>query len=269
MQLQLTAPLVFIDLESTGTNPRFDRIVELAAVKLFPDGREESFVRLVNPERSIPPESTAIHGISDSDVAGAPVFREIAAELLGFLQGCGMAGYGIVRFDLPLLVAEFDRAGLEYAPDKTAAIDAQLIFFRREPRTLAAALQFYCGREHTDAHGAEADVRATIDVLLGQLGTYADLPRDVEALGRYCNPRDADALVPDNKLRWRGNEVVICFGQMKGRTLRELAKDNPAYLKWILNKDFSEEVKSIVRDALNGRLPRRPQAPTGTGARES
>ena len=268
MRLQLTAPLVFIDLESTGTNPRFDRIVEVAATKVFPDGHEESFAHLVNPERLIPPESTAIHGIKDADVAGAPAFREIAVELLRFVQGCGLAGYGIVRFDLPLLVTEFGRAGIEYAPDTTKVIDAQLIFFRREPRTLAAALQLYCGREHTDAHGAEADVRATIDVLLGQLVRYPDLPVDVEGLGHYCNPRDEDALVADNKLRWRGNDVVICFGQMKGRTLRELAKDNPAYLKWILNKDFSEEVKSIVRDALNGRLPLRSQVAKGMGTQD-
>ena len=258
MPIQLTRPLIVLDLETTGVNPKHDRIVELAALKCLPDGGREEFVRRLNPERPIPPEATAIHGIRDQDVAPCPTFAAVAADLLRFLAGADLAGFGVTRFDLPLLVEEFRRAGMELAANTMRVVDAQRIYHLREPRTLSAALRFYCHAEHAGAHGARADVLATLSVLEAQLEHYADLPHDVEGLDRYCNPKSPDALDPDGRLRWRGPEVVLTFGQKNGMTLRELATREPAYLRWMLNRDFSPEVKAIVRDVLNGRYPQRP-----------
>jgi DNA polymerase-3 subunit epsilon len=263
--LKLEKPLVVFDLESTGVNPRFDRVIEFAAVKRQPGGGEESLRLLINPQRPIPPEATAIHGIRDADVRHAPAFAEVARGLLSFLAGCDLAGFGIVRFDVPLLTHEFERAGLRFSLEGVRLVDALTIFHRREPRNLAAALRFYCGRDLENAHSAEADARAALDVLECQLAKYDDLPRDVDGLHRFCNPVVEDGVDPDGKLRWRDGEVVIAFGQKNGMTLRQMAATEPGYLKWMLNKDFSPEVKKIARNALDGKFPQRP-ARTDTAA---
>lgn len=260
MLFELTRPLVVFDLETTGTNPHVDRIVEIALLKIHPDGETESRCLRVNPEQPIPPETTAIHGITDDDVANAPRFREISVELLSFLRDCDLAGFGIIRFDVPLLRREFSRAGIDFPPPNTRLVDAQRVFHFKEPRDLSAALRFYCNDDHANAHSADADVAATWRVLLGQLERYSDLPKSVEELDLFCNPRDPSALDPDGKIRWRGNEAVIAFGQKSGISLRQLVQDEPNYLKWILNKDFSPEVKAIVRDAMDGRFPQRRAA---------
>lgn len=255
--LKLDHPLVVFDLETTGVNPRFDRIVEFAALKRHPDGQEETLRLLVNPGRPIPAEATAIHGISDADVRQAPHFADIARGVFDFLSGCDLAGFGIVRFDVPLLTHEFERAGLEFSTAGIRIVDALTIFHRREPRNLTAALRFYCGRELEDAHSAAADARAALDVLECQVEKYEDLPADMEGLHRFCNPVDEDSVDPEGKLRWRDGEVIIAFGQKNGMTLRHMAAAEPGYLKWMLNKDFSETVKDIARDALDGKFPRR------------
>jgi len=257
MLVQLERPVVVLDLETTGTNPRFDRVVEIAALKIGPDGRRESLQFRVNPERPIPPEASAVHGITDSDVAQAPRFREIAAQVLRFLEDCDLAGFGIVRFDVPLLGQEFQRAGVEFSTRERRLIDAQRIFHLREPRTLAAALRFYCGKAHEDAHSAAADAEAAWEVLEAQCGRYPDLPRTIVELDRICNPRDPDALDEEGKLRWRDDEAIVAFGQKSGMTLRELAAKEPGYLRWMLNKDFSPEVKDIISNAIEGKFPER------------
>jgi len=255
MLLELTRPLVVFDLETTGTNPHVDRIVEIGLLKVHPDGETESRCLRVNPEQPIPPETTVIHGITDDDVADAPRFRQVSVELLSFLHNCDLAGFGIIRFDVPLLRREFSLAGIDFPPPNTRLIDAQRIFHLNEPRDLSAALRFYCSDDHVNAHSADADVAATWRVLLGQFERYSDLPKSAEELDVFCNPRSPGALDPDGKIRWRGNEAVIAFGQKSGLSLRQLARDEPGYLKWILNKDFSPEVKAIVRDAVAGRFP--------------
>jgi DNA polymerase-3 subunit epsilon len=257
--LDLSRPLVVLDLESTGTNWRFDRIVEFAGIKVCPDGREESLTLRIRPEIPIPPEATAIHGISNDDVASCPILSEAARDILRFLQGADLCGFNILRFDLPLLTQELGRAGFSYPPANVRVIDAQSIFHKREPRTLSAALRFYCGREHTDAHGAEADSRATLAVLEGELARYPDLPRDLDALAQYCERRTADSLDAGGRLRWRDGEVAIAFGQHAGRTLRDLAERNPEYLNWILRKDFSDTVKGVVEGALKGVFPQKEE----------
>ncbi len=256
MRLQLERPLVILDLEATGVNPRYDRIIEIAAIKLCPDGTREQFEHRVNPECPVPQASIKIHGITDLDLERELPFRDLAGKLSGFLRNADLAGFGILQFDLPLLTAEFARVGIAFPEKSTRIIDAKSIFHKREPRTLGAALEFYRGRTHDDAHQAMSDVVATLEVIEGQLERYTDLPDTLDALNEYCNPPNPNALDKEGKLRWEQNDVVIGFGQKNGCSLRQLAKDEPGYLRWILKKDFSDQVKSIVTDALDGRFPR-------------
>lgn len=257
MTIKLERPVVVLDLETTGVNHRYDRIIEIGAVKIHPDGREQVFERRVNPERPIPPESQGIHGISDEDVEDELPFHGVAGELLRFLRGCDICGFGVQRFDIPMLAAEFSRVGVVFPDEGTQVVDAQVIFHKREPRTLSAALELYCGREHEDAHSALADARASIEVLEGQLAHYGDLPRDVSSLAAFCAEENADNVDREGKLKWSGDEVIIAFGQKAGIPLRDMAESEPGYLRWMLKRDFSPEVKTIVQNALSGTFPKR------------
>lgn len=267
--LKLQRPLIGLDLETTGTNPRLDRIVEIAAVKIHPDGRRETWKKRVNPQRPIPAGATAIHGIRDEDVASAPTFAEIAFDFLRFLGGSDLAGFGLIKFDVPMLAEEFRRVNLAWNATDAKIVDVQRIYHMREPRTLSAALRFYCSREHVGAHGAEADVLATLDVLEGQLERYPDLARDVEALGQLCEPGQGDDKIdPLGRLKWQDGEVAVAFGQKSGMTLRDLVAKEPSYLRWMLNKDFSPEVKQHVRNALDGKFTRRGSPAPGAPQQE-
>ena len=248
--LSLERPLIVFDTETTGTNPRSDRIVEIACVKIHPDGRREVWVRRYRPGIPIPAASTAIHGISDADVAAEPLFREGAAELAAFLEGCDLAGYNIAGFDLPVLRAEFLRAGVDFDVSNRRLVDAQRIFFSREPRHLAAAARFYCQSEHEGAHGALADAQMTLRVLEGQLARYAELPRSVAELHElFCAGIDQD-LDPEGRFRMVKGEPTVNFGRNRGRSLRDMSRDEPGFFKWILKGDFSEAVKSIAKKYL-------------------
>lgn len=258
MRLQLQRPLVFFDLETTGIEVQQDRIVEICVIKVMPDGERLSRSRRINPEMPIPPEATAIHGITDQDVADQPTFRQVARSLYDFLADCDLAGYNIIRFDVPLLVEEFKRVDMDFSVENRNLVDACVIFHRKESRDLAAALRFYCNEEHVDAHGAESDVLATIKVLEGQLERYDDLPADAAALAEFCNQRKSDWVDRDGKLRWRNGEVVLAFGRQKGTSLRELAENNSGYLSWIVGSNFSTEIKQIVAAALEGNFPTPP-----------
>ena len=263
-RLALARPLVFIDLETTGVDPRTDRIIEISLMKVFPPGPDgaapEPVVRTrrVNPGMPIPPGATAVHHISDDDVAGEPHFEQLAKALFDLLADCDFAGFGVRRFDLPLLVAEFKRAGLAFDPAGRHVIDGKDIFHMKEPRTLAAAYALYCGGELQSAHSAEADMLASRDVIVGQLDRYDDLPATVEELARVGAPAaDPDAVDAEGKLKWIAGEACLNFGKGRGKSLRELAEnaDGRGLLTWILGKDFSPEVKGIVRAALDGRFP--------------
>lgn len=248
--LPLQRPLVFFDTETTGTNPRADRIVEIACVKAKPDGTQEQWVRRFNPGIPIPPVSTAIHGISDSDVAEAPRFRECAAELAAFLDGCDLAGYNITGFDLPVLRIEFSRAGVPFDVTQRRMVDAQRIFFSREPRHLAAAARFYCQSAHEGAHGALADAQMTLRVLAGQLSRYEDIPRTVSELhDLFCAGLDQD-MDPEGRFRMVQGEPTVNFGKNRGRTLRDMSREEPGFFRWILKGDFSEHVKAIAKKYL-------------------
>ncbi len=267
MNLRLDRPLVVLDIESTGINPRQDRLIDLALVTVHPDGRREERTFRVNPEIPIPPEATAIHHITNADVVGAPTFRQAAPRILEALAGCDLAGFNIARFDLPMLAEEFARAGVAFDVDGRRVVDVQRIFHKKEPRDLSAALAFYCGELHLGAHGAEADARATAAVLDAQLATYPDLPRTVEALDQFCNPpRDPSWADRAGKLKWVGGELRINFGTANfGQPLKDLARANPKFLLWILKSDFPADTKQIVAGILEGRFPA-PPAPAAARA---
>ena len=185
MELKLKNPLIFFDLEATGMNIASDRIVEISYLKVYPDQREETKTFRVNPTIPIPPATTAIHGISDEDIKDAPTFNEIAKTLANSFEGCDFAGYNSNKFDLPLLAEEFLRANIDFDLKKRKFIDVQVIFYKKEQRTLSAAYQFYCKKDLINAHSAEADTRATYEVLQSQLDMYPDLQNDVNELSDY------------------------------------------------------------------------------------
>ncbi|MDP3938850.1 MAG: 3'-5' exonuclease [Deltaproteobacteria bacterium] len=261
-ELRLERPVVFFDTETTGTDPRQDRIVEFAAVKLHPDGRRETMRTLVNPKEPIPREASAIHGITDEAVSDAPTFGEVAADILKFIDGCDLAGYNVVKFDVPLLRKELERIELRFEEEGVRLLDPQVIFFSREPRDLSAAVRFYCGRELEGAHGALADTEASLDVLLAQIARYPDLPEDVAGLAAASTMLSDDRFVDsDRRFVWRHGEAYFNFGKVKGKSLREVVEKNAGYLGWILDRDFSEEVKEIVRRAKQGRFPKQDATP--------
>jgi DNA polymerase-3 subunit epsilon len=257
-QIILERPLVVLDTETTGMDFMRDRIVEFAAVKLHVDGRRETLRTLINPKEPIPFEASRVHGITDEMVRDAPTFVEAAADILRFMAGADLAGYNIGRFDLPILRHELERVGMELPLEGVRVVDAQAIFFNREPRDLSAAVRFYCGREHTGAHGALADSEATLEVLLAQIARYEDLPAQVEGLACESVVSGGDRYVDDSRrFIWRHGEAHFNFGAHRGKSLREISESDRdrGFLKWILAKDFSEEVKAIVRGALEGKFP--------------
>lgn len=257
--LKLVRPLVVFDIESTGVSPRKDRIIELAAIKLMPDGEEISKCWLMNPGVPIPPETTAIHGISDEIVKDCPTFADKADEIFEFFRGCDLSGFNADRFDIPCLEEEFARVGMAFAPSARKHVDVQRIYHKKEPRDLSAAVRFYLGRNHDGAHGAEADTRATLEVLKAQMAKYSDLPATVDEMDEYLVPHDPMNADRAGTLRWKDGELTINFGKKKGESLKKLLLNEPNYLKWILKGDFDTEVRMIIKDLLdNGRLPPAP-----------
>ena len=247
MQLNLKNPLVFFDLETTGINIVKDRIVEISFVKVYPNGKEGSKTRRINPEMPIPPESTAIHGITDEDVKDCPTFKEIAKSLAAQIEGCDLAGYNSNRFDIPLLAEEFLRAGVDIDLNKRKFVDVQTIFHKMEQRTLAAAYKFYCDKSLENAHTAEADTMATYEVLKAQLDRYPELQNDINFLSQYSsytnNVDFAGRMVYNDK-----GEEVINFGKYKGRLVEEVLKNDPGYYSWIMNGDFPLNTKKILTE---------------------
>ncbi|MDH6533814.1 3'-5' exonuclease [Parabacteroides sp. 52] len=247
MQLNLKNPLVFFDLETTGINIVKDRIVEISYVKVYPNGKEESKTYRVNPGMPIPPESTAIHGITDEDVKEAPVFKEIAKTLASQIEGCDLAGYNSNRFDIPLLVEEFLRAEVDIDLNKRKLIDVQTIFHKMEQRTLSAAYKFYCDKTLENAHTAEADTVATYEVLKAQLDRYPELENDMAFLAKFSshtkNVDFAGRVVYNDK-----NVEVINFGKYKGRPVVEVLATDPGYYGWIMGGDFPLNTKKVFTE---------------------
>lgn len=243
MKLNLKRPIVFFDLETTGTNITNDRIVEISVVKVMPDGSEIVKTRRINPGCPIPAEATAVHHITDEDVKNEPEFRKVARSLADFFAGCDIAGFNSNRFDIPLLDQEFQRAGVDFDFSKARFVDVQTIFHKKEQRTLVAAYKFYCGKDLGDeAHSAAGDTMATYEVLKAQLDCYEDLPNDIEALSEFSSQnRNVDfmgRLIYDEQRR-----EVINFGKYKGRLAEEVLKNDPGYYSWIMQGDFTKNTK--------------------------
>lgn len=258
LPFKLDRPLVIFDIESTGISFRSDRIIELAALKIEPDGSQVEKTWLLNPTIPIPPESTAIHKITDAQVVACPTFADKAMEIgLFFGDNSDLGGYNILRFDMLILAEEFNRVGMRFRTDNRRVIDAQKIFHAKEPRDLSAALLFYCGQKHSNAHGALADTKATWEVIQGQFRKYTDLPKSIDEIDRTFNPVDPTHVDRAGRLRWRGENAVISFGKHKGRTLRELADQDPNFLKWMVKGDFPADTRKICEDALKGVFPSR------------
>ncbi|MBL7950156.1 MAG: 3'-5' exonuclease [Flavobacteriales bacterium] len=252
MALSLQRPLAFFDLETTGVKIGRDRIVQIGIVRLRQDGTRESYQTLVNPGMPIPPEATAVHGISDIDVALAPSLEAVAREVLDELAGCDLSGFNVLRFDIPFLTEELHRVGFEWNTSALRVVDVQRIFHKMEPRDLGAALKFYCGREHTGAHDALADVVATADVLLAQLERYPDtLQGDISFLGELSGDRQRS---PDAAGKLKFDErgaICLSFGKYAGWTLENIGRSDPGYLQWLMTKaDLPGSTLSVMRNAL-------------------
>ena len=245
MKLNLKRPIVFFDLETTGVDTAKDRIVEISMVKVMPDGEEIVKTRKINPGIHIPEEATAIHGITDEDVKDCPTFAQIARSLEQFIAGCDFGGFNSNRFDIPVLAEEFLRAGVDIDMTKRKFVDVQVIFHKMEQRTLSAAYKFYCEKSLEDAHTAEADTRATYEVLKAQLDRYPDLQNDIAFLAEYSsfskNVDFAGRMVYDDN----GVEVFN-FGKYKGMSVAEVLKKDPGYYSWILNSDFTLNTKAVL-----------------------
>lgn len=245
MELNLTKPICFFDLEATGTNLAKDRIVEISILKVFPNGNKESRTWLVNPEINIPADVVAIHGITNEKVANEPTFKELAVLVNEMIKGCDLAGYNSNRFDIPLLVEEMLRAGIDFDMKNVVAVDVQTIFHKKEQRTLSAAYQFYCGKDLEDAHTAEADTNATYEVLKSQLDKYEDLENDMKWLSQYSSRRkfaDFAGFIAYDK---KGVEV-FGFGKYKGKHVEKVLEEEPGYFGWIQNADFPLYTKKIL-----------------------
>ncbi|RHR95338.1 3'-5' exonuclease [Parabacteroides sp. AF14-59] len=248
MQLNLRNPLVFFDLETTGINIVKDRIVEISFVKVHPNGKEECKTRRINPEMPIPPESTAIHGITDEDVKDCPTFKEIAKSLAAQIEGCDLAGYNSNRFDIPLLVEEFLRAGVDIDLNKRKFVDVQTIFHKMEQRTLSAAYKFYCDKSLENAHTAEADTMATYEILKAQLDRYPDdLQNDIEFLSKYSSFTNNVDFAGRMVYNEDGKETIN-FGKYRGKLVEEVLKNDPGYYSWIMNGDFPLNTKKVLTE---------------------
>jgi len=245
MKLELKNPLIFFDLETTGIDIVNDRIVQIAYHKVYPNGKEESKSFLINPGMPIPPQATAIHKITDDDVAMAPLFKHVANEIARDFEGCDLAGYNSNRFDIPLLAEELLRAEVDIDLSKRKFIDVQVVFHKKEPRNLAAAYQFYCNKELTGAHDAAVDTMATFEILKAQLETYQDLPTTVEGLSKFTtqtkNVDFAGRFVYDEN----GHEVFN-FGKYKGQKVSDILKKDTGYFGWMLSGDFSLHTKKVL-----------------------
>lgn len=247
MQLNLKRPIVFFDLETTGVDTTRDRIVEISLVKVMPNGEQIVKTRRINPEIPIPAEATAVHHITDEDVKGEPTFRQVAKSLAQFLEGCDFGGFNSNRFDLPVLVEEFLRAGVDVDFKKRRFVDVQNIFHKMEQRTLVAAYKFYCQKDLTEAHSAEADTLATYEVLKAQLERYPDLKNDVEALAEFSSRGETADYAGRIGYNEKGEEIFL-FGKYKGRTVEEIFRLEPSYYAWMMNGDFPLYTKRVITE---------------------
>jgi DNA polymerase-3 subunit epsilon len=245
MELSLTRPLCFFDLETTGVNVAKDRVVEISILKIFPNGNKESKTWLVNPEMPIPPQTTAVHGITDEKVANEPTFKQLSKDIYSMIKGSDLAGFNSDRFDIPLLAEEMLRAEIDVDFKKHLTVDVQTIFHKMEKRNLSAAYKFYCGKDLDNAHSAEADTNATYEVLKSQIEKYDELDNDVSKLSAFSTRRKsidfAGFVIVDED-----GDAAFNFGKHKGKKVVELLERDPGYFSWLLNADFPRYTKKVL-----------------------
>ena len=245
MELKLKKPIVFFDLETTGINIAQDRIVEISILKVFPNGNKESKTWLVNPEMEIPKEASDIHGITNEKVVTEPTFKELAQQVSDLIKGCDLAGFNSNRFDIPLLAEEMLRAAVDFDMHNRVAVDVQVIFHKKEARTLSAAYKFYCGKNLENAHSAEADTNATYEILKAQLDTYDDLENDIKFLNEFStHNKRADfagfIMFDDN------DNEIFTFGKYKGQKVTDILEKDKGYFSWIQKSDFPLYTKKVL-----------------------
>ncbi len=258
--LPLKRPIAFFDIEATGFDPNHDKIVEICFIKVHPDGREEVFTSRVNPGIPIPPETTAIHGISDEDVKNAPYFGAIAVKIMEFLEDTDLGGFHVSRFDIPVLARELQTSGHSFSAVGRCVVDSLKIFHKKEERNLSAAYKFYCGKELINAHSAEADTRATLEVFVAQMRRYQDLSQDINKLHDYCNQLDPRFVDSTGKFFWKHNQAYFNFGKFRSRSLKDVANENTDYLVWITEEsNMPDDMVEICRKALRGVFPARQE----------
>ena len=253
MRLNLKNPIIFFDLETTGINIASDRIVEISYLKVDLNGNETSKTLRVNPGIPIPEKVTAIHGISDEDVKDAPTFNEVAKSLARDFEGCDLAGYNSVRFDIPLLAEEFLRSGVDIDLKRRKFVDVQVIFMKMEPRTLTAAYKFFVNKELSNAHSAEADTMATYEVLQAQLDRYSNLENDIGKLAEFsAHTRNVDFA---GRIVFNEDDVeVFNFGKYKGKAVSEVLEKDPGYYGWMMNVDFPLYTKKVLTSIKLGSI---------------
>lgn len=248
MKLNLQRPLAFIDLETTGINMTKDRIVEISVLRAMPDGTENITTQRINPEMPIPAFTTAIHGISDEDIKDMPSFKEFALELKELLKDCDFAGYNSNYFDIPFLMEEFIRVGVDFDLKGKKFVDVQAIFHKNEPRDLKAAYKFYCKKDLVNAHSAEADIKATYEILLSQLDHYEEVKNEVAFLHRYTSRNNKMADLANRIVFNDKNVEVFNFGKHKGKSVEAVFAKNPGYYQWMMDGDFPAYTKKIITE---------------------
>ena len=249
MNIELKRPLAFIDLETTGVNPGLDRIVEIAIVKIMPDGAKQVKRWLINPEVPIPPQSTEIHRITDDMVKDKPTFKQLASEIRQFLDNCDISGYNSNKFDIPLLVEEFLRADKELKLDGRKLLDVQKIYHMMEPRTLSAAYKFYCQKELANAHSAEADAVATWEVLESQLGNYPQLGKSLDSIFKAIG--DEEIVDFARRMVVQDGKIVFNFGKHKGKEVEKVLREERSYYDWMMQGDFPQHTKKKLTEIFH------------------
>ena len=256
MKLQLTRPIAFIDLETTGINISTDRIVEIAIVKILPDGTRQVKRKLINPEMPIPPGSSAIHGITDDMVKEAPTFKQVANEVKQFIEHCDLGGYNSNRFDIPMLIEEFLRVDIAFTVDGRKLVDVQKVFHMMEQRTLSAAYKFYCQKSLENAHSAEADATATWEILEAQVERYPQIGETIDSIVKFTGEDDivdfARRFVKENGVE------IFNFGKHKGKPVTQVLKEEPQYYDWMMKGDFAMNTKQKLTEILNRTLIKKP-----------
>lgn len=263
--MKLSKPIVIMDLETTGTWIEKDRIIEIGMIKRLEDGTRKTYLKRVNPGMKIPAKISRLIGITDEDVREAPPFKLIASEVLNFIGASDLAGFNVERFDLPLLERECYEAGLKFDWKQRKVYDTQKIYHVHEKRDLRAAYKFYCALELENAHTAIADAEAAWAILAAQHALYGGGREEIEALGGIDYEMRIEYFDPDRKFRWWNEEIYPSFGKYSKTPLREIVQKDPAYLRWMVSADFSEEVKELVKNALEGKFPQGPLPVETTG----